>query len=107
MFAEHERPEQRAFFVKLKAGVQRRRKKGDGVLPLENVEVVAIFIRMNVKFPGMYNENGEEMRWDNANGTEPTMGWNLFSLENIKHEQMIRTLPDTFDTGGSAVERVF
>ena len=38
---------------------------------------------MNVKFPGMYNENGEEMRWDNANGTEPRMGWNLFSLENI------------------------
>ena len=29
---------------------------------------------MNVKFPGMYNENGEEMRWDNANGDRTSDG---------------------------------
>jgi hypothetical protein len=53
------------------------------VLPLENVGNFTVFIRMNVKFPGMFDTNGNEMRWDNANGTYPQLGWNLFTLENI------------------------
>ena len=72
-----------AHFCEIKGWCPAEAEEDDDVLPLENVGNFTVFIRMNVKFPGMYNENGEEMRWDNANGTEPTMGWNLFSLENI------------------------
>ena len=72
-----------AHFCEIKGWCPPEAEEDDDVLPLENVGNFTVFIRMNVKFPGMYNENGEEMRWDNANGTEPLMGWNLFSLENI------------------------
>ena len=72
-----------AHFCEIKGWCPPEAEEDDDVLPLENVGNFTVFIRMNVKFPGMYNENGEEMRWDNANGTEPRMGWNLFSLENI------------------------
>ena len=70
-------------FCEIKGWCPAEAEDDDEVPPLENVGNFTVFIRMNVKFPGMYNENGKEITWDNANGTEPTMGWNLFTLENI------------------------
>ena len=48
--------------------------------PLENVGNFTVFMRMNVKFPGMRDALGRTLAWDNANGTEPTMARGSASL---------------------------
>ena len=55
----------------------------DVIDPLEGVGNFTIFLRTNVKFPGVRDANGRDMETTNANGTEPTQGWNLFTLDEI------------------------
>ena len=55
----------------------------DEINPLGNVGNFTLFLRTNVKFPGMRDVNDRTMSFTNANGTEPTMGWNLFTLNDI------------------------
>jgi P2X purinoceptor 4 len=55
----------------------------DRVQVLENVGNFTIFTRMSVEFPGILDENGEDLFWTNLNGTEPTLGWNLFTINDL------------------------
>ena len=55
----------------------------DVIDPLEGVGNFTIFLRTNVKFPGVRDASGRDMETTNANGTEPTPGWNLFTLHEI------------------------
>lgn len=51
--------------------------------PLENVGNFTVFLRTDVRFPGMRDKFGRTFDVTNANGTEPTPGWNLFTLDEI------------------------
>lgn len=51
--------------------------------PLENVGNFTIFLRTDVRFPGMRDKHGRTFDVTNANGTVPTPGWNLFTLDAI------------------------
>ena len=51
--------------------------------PLENVGNFTIFLRTDVRFPGMRDKYGRTFDVTNANGTVPTRGWNLFTLDEI------------------------
>lgn len=55
----------------------------DALAPLENVENFTVFLRTDVRFPGMRDKFGRTFDVTNANGTEPTRGWNLFTLDEI------------------------
>ena len=55
----------------------------DALAPLENVENFTVFLRTDVRFPGMRDKFGRTFDVTNANGTEPTPGWNLFTLDEI------------------------
>ena len=55
----------------------------DTLDPLENVGNFTIFLRTDVRFPGMRDKFGRTFDVTNANGTEPTEGWNLFTLNEI------------------------
>ena len=55
----------------------------DALAPLENVGNFTVFLRTDVRFPGMRDKFGRTFDVTNANGTEPTRGWNLFTLDEI------------------------
>lgn len=55
----------------------------DALAPLENVGNFTVFLRTDVRFPGMRDKFGRTFDVTNANGTEPTLGWNLFTLDEI------------------------
>ena len=55
----------------------------DASAPLENVGNFTVFLRTDVRFPGMRDKFGRTFDVTNANGTEPTLGWNLFTLDEI------------------------
>ena len=55
----------------------------DASAPLENVGNFTVFLRTDVRFPGMRDKFGRTFDVTNANGTEPTPGWNLFTLDEI------------------------
>ena len=55
----------------------------DTSAPLENVGNFTVFLRTDVRFPGMRDKFGRTFDVTNANGTEPTPGWNLFTLDEI------------------------
>lgn len=55
----------------------------DEINPLGNVGNFTLFLRTNVKFPGVQDVHGKTLEFSNANGTEPTEGWNLFTLDEI------------------------
>lgn len=55
----------------------------DALAPLDNVGNFTVFLRTDVRFPGMRDKFGRTFDVTNANGTEPTPGWNLFTLDEI------------------------
>ena len=55
----------------------------DALAPLDNVGNFTVFLRTDVRFPGMRDKFGRTFDVTNANGTEPTPGWNLFTLDDI------------------------
>ena len=56
----------------------------DKVQILENVGNFTVFLRISVEFPGIKNPEGDgNALWTNLNGTEPTHGWNLFTVEDL------------------------
>ena len=67
----------------------------DEVTVLENVGNFTVFTRISVEFPGIPDEDGEgNMLWTNLNGTKPTLGWNLW------------TINDLLESGGMSVKEV-
>ena len=50
---------------------------------LSNVGNFTVFMRTQVEFPGITDANGATFEVSNANGTEPTEGWNLFTLDEL------------------------
>jgi len=56
----------------------------DRVNVLENVGNFTVFTRISVEFPGIPNKKRDgNLLWTNLNGTEPTMGWNLWTLNDL------------------------
>jgi P2X purinoceptor 4 len=50
---------------------------------LKNIGEFTVFVRMTVEFPGIVGGDGQTLSWSNLNGTTPTMGWNLFTLDDL------------------------
>lgn len=53
----------------------------DDVHVLDNVGEFTIFTRISVEFPGVPGE--QNVLWTNLNGTKPTRGWNLWTLNDL------------------------
>jgi len=78
----------------------------DEISPLGNVGNFTLFLRTNVKFPGMQDADGKTLEFTNANGTVPTFGWNLFSLNDILGFGGIR-YEDIQATGADVVMNIY
>ena len=56
----------------------------DVIDPLEGVGNFTIFLRTNVKFPGVRDANGRDMETTNARARSRPQGWNLFTLPDCR-----------------------
>lgn len=78
----------------------------DTIEALGNVGNFTLFVRTNVKFDGIRDADGHTLEHSNANGTEPTMGWNLFTLNDILGMGGIR-YEDISKTGADIVLTIY
>jgi hypothetical protein len=78
----------------------------DEINPLGNVGNFTLFLRTNVKFPGLRDADDRTLEFTNANGTEPTLGWNLFTLNDILEMGGIR-YRDIAATGADVVMNIY
>ena len=78
----------------------------DALAPLENVGNFTVFLRTDVRFPGMRDKFGRTFDVTNANGTEPTPGWNLFTLDEILRMGGVR-YEDVKDAGADVQMNIY
>lgn len=78
----------------------------DASAPLENVGNFTVFLRTDVRFPGMRDKFGRTFDVTNANGTEPTPGWNLFTLDEILRMGGVR-YEDVKDAGADVQMNIY
>ena len=78
----------------------------DALAPLDNVGNFTVFLRTDVRFPGMRDKFGRTFDVTNANGTEPTPGWNLFTLDEILRMGGVR-YEDVKDAGADVQMNIY
>ena len=53
-------------------------EKDEELQLVHGIEDFTLFFRVNVQFPACGG-----LQWNNANGTLPTPGWNLFTVQDV------------------------